>query len=373
MFRDMASPISWPDPIEEILAGDQTIVLATVTPASGVVLLPVTNFVLGDRETARLSAVNTSVGVGKKLQRVRANPRVALAYHTREHGLSDRPEYVLVQGSATITDPDPRYLDSLFERAERQLADLATARAPAAEIYANSLRHYADTLQAEIPRGRLWDWWLRDWHRRVGIDIAIERVLAWPDLTCRGGPEVYGAPAKKSEPAPQREPAKGTAPRLDHHRAARRARRLPHALLGWVGPDGHPAIVPAQVAGTDAGGILLAVPEGLVPRGGRRAGFTTHWFGRNDVGLRQRVYTGWLEADADADQIVYAPHTEASFTIPRSRLAFWIAAGGGTRLQITQPARAPATAAKVLRRRLSRQAHATGQGTGPQAGPREPV
>ena len=369
LFRDMASPISWPDPIEEILAGDQTIMLATVTPASGVVLLPVTSFVLRDRETATLSVVNTSVGVGKKLKRIRANPRVALAYHTREHGLSKRPEYVLVQGSATITEPDPRYLDSLFERAEGQLADLATARTSVDDVYADSLRHYVDRLRAEIPSGRFWDWWLRDWHHRVGIDIAIERVLAWPDLECRGGAEMFGAQPRPSEPAPQREPAKGTAPRLDHRRAARRARRLPHALLGWVGADGHPVVVPAEVAGADPRGILLTVAEGLVPPGGRRAGFTAHWFGRNDVGLRQRVYTGWLEADAGAGQVVYAPQSEASFTIPRSRLAFWIAAGGGTRLQVTQPARAPAAAAAALRRRLSREAHATGS----QAGPAEPA
>ena len=94
-----------------------------------------------------------------------------------------------------------------------------------------------------------------------------------------------------------------------------------------------------------------------MPPGGRRADFTAHWFGRNDVGLRQRVYTGWLEQHAAAGRVVYAPHTEASFTIPRSRLAFWIAAGGGTRLQVTQPARAPAAAVATLRRRPSRQAH----------------
>ena len=359
LFRDVASPISWPNPIDEILAGDQTIMLATVTPASGVVLLPVTNFVLRDRAMATLSVVNTSIGVGKKLERIRKNPHVALAYHSREHGLSKRPGYVLVQGRATITEPDPRYLDSLFERAESQLADLAKASTSVDDVYADSLRHYVDRHRAEIPSGRLWDWWLRNWHNRVGIDIAIERALAWPDLECRGRAEILGAQSQPSEPAPQREPAMGTAARLDHRRAARRARRLPHALLGWVGADGYPLVVPAAVAGTDRRGILLEVAEGLVPPGGRRAGFTAHWFGRNDVGLRQRVYTGWLEPDAAAGRVVYAPHTEASFTIPRLRLAFWIAAGGATRLQITRVTRAPGAAAAALRRRLSREARAT--------------
>jgi hypothetical protein len=354
-FRDMSSSNHWPQIANEILAGDQTIMLATVTPASGAVLLPVTNFVLRDCEKATLSVVNSSVGVGKKIERIRANPYVALAYHTREHGLSNRPEYALVQGTATITEPDPRYLDSLFERAEGQLAQLPTAPTATEQHYAVSLRHYVETLRAEIPRGRFWDWWLRDWHHRVGIDVAVERVIAWPDLRCRGRAEVFGTQLKKSEPAPQRQPAKGTAPRINHRRAAMRAARLPHALLGWVGVDGLPAVVPAEVAGADERGILLVVAEGLVPPGGRRAGFTAHWFGRNDVGLRQRVYTGWLEADAGARQVVYAPHTEASFAIPRSRLAFWIAAGGGTRLQVTQPARAPAAVGAALRRRLRRE------------------
>jgi hypothetical protein len=331
--------------------------LATVTPASGVVLLPVTNFVLRDRDQATLSVVHSSVGVGKKLDRIRANPRVALAYDTREHGLSDRPGYVLVQGTATITEPDPRYLDSLFERAERQLAELASAATSTGRIYADSLRHQVETFRAEVPRGWFWDWWLRDWHHRVGIDVAVERVIAWPDPGCRGSAEVYGTPSPRSEPAPQREPANGTAPRIRHHRAARRTARLPFALLGWVDADGLPVAIPAEVIGADPRGILLAVAEGLLPPGGRRAGLTAHWFGRNDVGLRQRVYTGWLEQDAGAGRVVYAPHTEASFTIPRSRLAFWIAAGGGTRLQVTEPVRAPAAVVAALRRRLSRHAH----------------
>jgi pyridoxamine 5'-phosphate oxidase-like protein len=351
MFRDMASTISYGEAIDEILAGDQTIMLATVTPASGVVLLPVTNFVLRERETATLNVVNSSLGVRRKLDRIRANPRVALAYHSREHGLSHRPEYVLVQGTATITEPDPRYLDSLLGRADRQLAELAIAPTSTERIYADSLRH-------QVPGGWFWDWWLRDWHHRVGIDVAVERVITWPDLGCRGGAEVYGTPSPGSEPAPQREPANGTAPRIQHHRAARRTGRLPHTLLGWVGADGLPVAIPAEVTGADPRGILLAVAEGLVPPGGRRAGLTAHWFGRNDVGLRQRVYTGWLEQDPGAGRVVYAPHTEASFTIPRSRLAFWIAAGGGTRLQVTQPIRAPVAVVAALRRRLSRHRHA---------------
>ena len=98
----------WPDAIDEILAGDQAVALAYVTPAQGVVLIPVTNFALRDREAGTL-AVNSSVGMWKKLDRIRKNPHVAVAFHTRAHSLSTRPEYVLVQGRATLSsleDPD---------------------------------------------------------------------------------------------------------------------------------------------------------------------------------------------------------------------------------------------------------------------------
>ena len=76
--------------------------LAHTTPASGVVLSPVTNFALQDRDAGTV-AVNSSVAMWKKLERMRQNPKVAVAFHARDHGLSDRPEYVLVQGNATIS------------------------------------------------------------------------------------------------------------------------------------------------------------------------------------------------------------------------------------------------------------------------------
>ena len=100
-----AAPVSWPDSVDEVLAGDQTIMLATVTPAEGVVLLPVTNFAVRDREAGTVTAANSSVGVSKKLERIRRNPRVALAYHTRARGWTVRPQYVLVQGTASLSAP----------------------------------------------------------------------------------------------------------------------------------------------------------------------------------------------------------------------------------------------------------------------------
>ena len=88
-------------------------ILAYVTPASGVVLTPVTNFGVRDREAGTVT-VNTSVGAWKKLDRIRRNPHVALAFHTRAHARHDRPEYVLVQGRASLSEPIPDYPASVL-------------------------------------------------------------------------------------------------------------------------------------------------------------------------------------------------------------------------------------------------------------------
>jgi hypothetical protein len=302
----MISSVTWPDSIDEILGGDQAVTLGSVTPASGVVLTPLTNFALRDRRAGTVASVNSSVGVWRKLERIRRNPRVALAYHTRQHGFSDRPEYVLVQGRASLASPHPRYLDSIRENAERFAGD-------------------------ELGGGRLWRRWLRVWHLRVEIEIAVERLIVWPDLACREEPQVHGAALPADPPAPQRPPARGTGPRIDHGRAAARAQRLPHVLLGWVGADRLPIVMPAEVAGTDERGILLEVPEGVVPAGGRRAGLTAHWFARHTVGQEQRVHTGWLEAEPGDRRVLYAPHTETGYRLPRSSLLFRLAAGFVTR------------------------------------------
>jgi Pyridoxamine 5'-phosphate oxidase len=294
---------SWPAKVDEVVGGDQVVALAHVTPASGVVLNPVTNFGLRDREGGTV-AVNSSVGMWRKLERMQRNPHVAVAFHTREHALGDRPEYVLVQGRASIgslSDPDA-WLDELGERWER---------------FGGQSRDV----------GRRWEWWMRAYHWRVNVEIAIARITVWPDLACRGAPEVYGAPPPDEPPAPQRPPKGGTGPRIDHTRAARRAKSLPHALLGWVGADGFPMVVPVDVHGSNDRGIVLEAPSGLVPSGGRRAGLAAHWFARYTFGQHQRKHTGWLEAEPGDSRVVYAPHTRSGYRFPESRFIYRIGSG----------------------------------------------
>jgi hypothetical protein len=306
----------WPDAVEEIFEGDHAVALAYVTPARGVVVAPVTNFALHDREAGTI-VVNSSIGAWKKLDRMRKNPNVAVAFHTREHATTDRPEYVLVQGRASFPWPPDR--DSWY-----------------AEMKGNWER------PGGLPRdvGPLWERWMSVYHWRVNVTIDVERVAVWPNLACRGAAEVHGAPLLAEPPAPQRPPRGGTEPRINHRRAARLAARLPDVLLGWVGADGLPVVVPVGIDGASEGGIGIEAPEGLVPPGGRRAGLAAHWFSLGVLGQEQRIYTGWLEAGPDARRAVYSPHTKAGYRMPTSKLVYKTAVGFETRRRLWQGRRA---------------------------------
>jgi hypothetical protein len=301
------STTGWPDGVDEIFGGDQVVAFAHVTPARGVVLTPLTNTGLHEREAGTMTPVSSSVGMWRKLERIQRNPHVAVAYHTREHGFSDRPEYVLVQGRASLSSlSDPSWVERHLENWER-----FSGRRDVSPIAEH---------------------WLHAYHWRVGVEIAVERVIVWPDTACRGAPEVHGAPTRAELPKPQSPPAKGTAPRIDHLRAARRARRLPNVLLGWVGGDEFPVIVPVRVAGTEERGIVLESPGGAaVPSGGRRAGLLAHSFARYTFGQHQRKHTGWLVAEPGAGRVVYAPHTETGYWLPESKLLYRIGSGFVTR------------------------------------------
>ena len=100
----------WPDEVDDVLGGDLTCAIAYVTPAGGAVVTAVAPIGLRDRE-ANTVGFTTSLGFGRKLDRLRTEPRIAMAYHAREHGLGDgaNRRYVLVQGRASFdADPDPR-------------------------------------------------------------------------------------------------------------------------------------------------------------------------------------------------------------------------------------------------------------------------
>lgn len=290
-------PVQWSDEVDEIIGGDLAAGFAYLTPAKGVVIAPMAPLGLRDREKGTLT-VTTSLGLWRKLDRIRGNSGVALAFHAREHGLTERPGYVLVQGRASFeAKPDRQWLESIKPQWERHLGP--KVRGPAGR----ALRVY------------YWE--------RVGIEIEVERIVAYPDTEAQQAPEVFGAAL--ASPAPSQTPPKGgRAPRKDSAKLSGYVERLPHALLGWNGADDMPEVVPVACGGSDATGAQLIARAGSVPAGGRRAGLTAHEFWPRMIGQHQRIYTGWLEASSGGE-LTYAPHTAAGYKLPASKTALVIA------------------------------------------------
>jgi Pyridoxamine 5'-phosphate oxidase len=268
----------WSDADDAIIGGDLTAALGYVTPAGGVVLAAVAPIGLRDRDAGTV-AFTTSLGLGKKLERLRRDPRVALAYHAREHGLGPQHDrrFVLVQGTASFSDEAP----------PRDALDRIGAQ--------------AEPFMGPPRRGPFWDRWLQAYYvDRIQVTVAVERVLHLPEE-----PPPPAAPA-------QSPPRNGAAPRVDCPRAARRLQRTAHHLLGWRGADGFPIIAPVTLGAATPAGIPVGGDVPL-PEGGRRAGLLGHSYHAQLVGLHSRTHTGWLQDG------VYAPHTESGFVTPRNK------------------------------------------------------
>ncbi|HEY3186536.1 MAG TPA: pyridoxamine 5'-phosphate oxidase family protein [Solirubrobacteraceae bacterium] len=306
--------VRWSERADRVLAGDLTAALAYLTPAGGSVVTAVAPIGLRDRDRGELT-FTTSLGFGRKLDRIRRSPHVALLYHAREHGFHEGTELVLVQGTARIVErPDRAYLDDVV--------------GPAAEPFMGAPR-----------RGVFWDRWLQEYYSdRVPVHVDVERVAVWPALDGGGEPEVEGAPWPAAWPPPQAPPRNGAGPRVDVARAARRARPLRHALLGWRGMDGYPAIVPVTLGEPGPRGIPLTSARPLPP-GGRRAGLLAHDYNAQLVGLRVRQFTGWFEDG------VYAPHTEQGFRAPANKTLLLLANGFMAKRGLRKARKAAASAA----------------------------
>ena len=284
----------WSDNDDAIIGGDLTATLAYATSAGGAVLTPVAPLGLRDRAAATV-AFTTSLGFGRKLDRIKANPRVALAYHAREHGFATAAGVAIVQGTASYdAHPDREALEARVR--------------PASTRFLGAPR-----------TGFFWGRWLSAYYAdRVLVNVQVQRVISWPDIACEGEPAVAGEPLPGHDPPPQQPPRKGTAARVDAERAARRMGRLPHVLLAWIGADGLPMVAPVSVDGASSAGIAL---RGPLPGGGRRAGLLAHRYEAQLVGLEVRQYTGWLHDG------IYAPHTEKGFRAPANKTLLLLANG----------------------------------------------
>ena len=85
--------VQWSDGADAVIRGDITAAAAYITPAGGAVAVGVAPCGLADRARGTLG-FTTSLGFGRKLERISRNPRVALAYHAREHGFATAPDLV---------------------------------------------------------------------------------------------------------------------------------------------------------------------------------------------------------------------------------------------------------------------------------------
>src|SRR5260370_20713622 len=97
------------DEVDVVLAPDLTALLSYATPAGGAVVTPVSPIGLRDREAGTVG-FTTSRGFGRKLERIRRDPRVSLTYHAREHGFSRSPRWIHVEGRASPRSLTPEAL-----------------------------------------------------------------------------------------------------------------------------------------------------------------------------------------------------------------------------------------------------------------------
>jgi hypothetical protein len=283
--------VSWDDGVDAVLGGDLTAALGYRTPAGGVVVQAIAPIGLRDRAAGTVG-FTTSLGFSKKLERIARDPRVALAFHAREHGTAEGTAYVLVQGLAhVIAEPSPEQRDLVRRQASAHLGP---------------------------PReGRFWDRWLHEYYSaRVPVEIRVQRIVSWPDLRCQGPPAVTGEPVDGGAAPAQRAPRNGIGPRVDVARAARRLSATTHTLLGFAGIDGFPVVVPVQIEQARPDALLLRASLSL-PTGGRRAGLLGHSYRPQLIGLETRQYTGWLHVKDG--EVLYAPHTETGYRAPPNK------------------------------------------------------
>ncbi|PXX57932.1 pyridoxamine 5'-phosphate oxidase [Nocardia tenerifensis] len=298
--------------LDAILDGDFVVALAQVTPLRGVVLAPVNS--LGWDADSRTFAFTSDLAAFRKLRRLERNPRVTVVFHAREHGTARGEDFVLVQGEASFSwHPNRDELRPFYRRP-------GTALGP-------------DNLG-----GPLWNWWLGPFFwDRVVVRVKAHRVVAFPDRSCSGSAAVFGPPAPSRPPESQKSPANGTGPRVALGRVIKGLRPKPHRLLGWVGADGYPMVVPVRSVEQAADRLTLTTPAGLVPDGARRAGLTGHAFTAGTLGQSQVVLTGWLENDGAT--VRYAPHTRFAYRIPPSRWPWRIVLGAATRIGLERARR----------------------------------
>jgi hypothetical protein len=205
----MSTLVRWPDEADAVIKGDITAAAAYVTPAGGAVVTAVAPCGLGQQDRG-MTGFTTALGFGKKLERIIREPHVALAYHSRDHGFSASPLFVLAQGMASVDlRPSPERVQAMVPQAERYVGKVAT--------------------------GPVWDRLLHEYYyERVFVDIALARTITWPAW---------------ARPAPWRSPGRSGQARLTRSRRRRAGR--PRGSTSGKPPPGSPCVPsPAGVPGS---------------------------------------------------------------------------------------------------------------------------
>ena len=277
--------------------GDLTAALGYRTPAGGAVALAVAPVGLHDRAAGTVG-FTTSLGLLEEARPDRRDPRVALAFHAREHGASSSP--------ALRARPGPRHAST--PRRRRRASRRSSTQ--------------AERYLGEAPRGRFWDFWLREYGDvRVPADVEVERIVVWPDLRCAGEPRgARRAAARAAGPAgaaEARAPARGSTWRA-RPSASRKtatccsATAAATATRWWCpwrstgsGPAACGSAPPRRCRRAAAGPACSATPTARSSSACARA--------RTPAGSRAALY---------------APHTEAGYVAPPNKTLLLLLNGG---------------------------------------------
>lgn len=282
----------WPAEATDIIGGDLLACFATTTPMGGTTLVPVCPFGMHDAAQGIVTLSSPVVMCGK-LARLLDNPRCALAFFSRDHGLGSTPGFVLVQGNAELhREATPEFIDEMHEAWPKFLPPI-----PISGWKRRAGRAY-------------YDW-------RVPVRIHVERLTYWASPSATGDATVAGTARPTTDPPAQDPPAKGTSTRVRASKWRKSFERSPHRLIGYVGADGYPVVVPVDVTASEEG-LEVAHPD--LPVGGRRAGYFGFWFERQLAGQGGLLTTGWLDG-ADDGRGTYTIHTRTAFDLPRSLIS----------------------------------------------------
>jgi hypothetical protein len=170
--------IEWSDGADGVFRGDLTVAAAYVTPAGGAVAVGVAPCGLADRAAGTVG-FTTSLGFGKKLERIVRDPHVALAYHARDHGFSARPAFVLAQGMASVDlEASPARLEAFTPQAVRFLGGMKQG-----PVWDRLLREYYAERVLLVSNGLM----AKVGHWQAGRSGAADRLRALQAAEGNGG------------------------------------------------------------------------------------------------------------------------------------------------------------------------------------------